>query len=99
MLITVLLSITFACGLIIAALHVLNNQFIAPVYDVWLNFAAFAAATTSNTLLHQPLPAVLSGCAVAAWVYLGMRTVRAKRAGLVAGGQRRQQSRVTAGPR
>ncbi|STC69817.1 Uncharacterised protein [Corynebacterium pilosum] len=87
-LVTVLLSITFACGLIIAGLHVINRLFIAPVYDVVLNLAAFGAATASNALLGQPVPAILSGCAVVAWLWLGLRTYRAIRNGLVAGGVR-----------
>ena len=32
-----LLSVTFACGLLIAGAHVLNRRFIAPVYDVVAN--------------------------------------------------------------
>lgn len=35
--INALVSITFACGLIIAFLRVINRKFIAPVYDVFLN--------------------------------------------------------------
>lgn len=91
MLVTTLLSITFACGLIIAALHVMNKLFIAPYYDVVLNLAAFSAATASNALLGQLLPALLSGCAVLAWIWLGLRTYRAVANGLVAGGQRKQR--------
>ncbi|WP_311354487.1 hypothetical protein [Corynebacterium pyruviciproducens] len=87
MLVTVLLSTTFACGLIIAGLHVINRLFIAPRYDVVLNLLAFSAATASNALLGQLLPAILSACAVAAWIWLGLRTYRAVHNGLIAGGQ------------
>ena len=38
-----LLSVTFACGLVIAVAHVINRRFIAPVYDVILNLAAFGS--------------------------------------------------------
>lgn len=71
-----LLSITFACGLVIAALHVLNRRFIAPVYDVFLNLTAFLAAVASSILLHHWLPAFLSALAVVAWLALGVRTWR-----------------------
>lgn len=29
-----LLSVTFACGVVIAVSHVINRRFVAPVYDV-----------------------------------------------------------------
>ncbi|AIG63812.1 hypothetical protein CATYP_02935 [Corynebacterium atypicum] len=73
----VLLSVTFCCGLLIAAAHVFNRRFIAPIYDVVLNFIAFSAATASSTLLGEYIPAFFSGCAVVAWIYLGFLTYRA----------------------
>lgn len=85
--VNLLLSITFACGLVIAALHVANRRFIAPVYDVLLNLAAFASAVTSSVLLRHWAPATLSGLAVGAWLHLGIRTLRARRDGVEATGQ------------
>ncbi|MCW2813038.1 MAG: hypothetical protein JWN84_493, partial [Nocardioides sp.] len=32
--VSLLLSVTFGCGVLIAAAHVVNRRFIAPVYDV-----------------------------------------------------------------
>ncbi|MFT3715886.1 MAG: hypothetical protein QM774_08045 [Gordonia sp. (in: high G+C Gram-positive bacteria)] len=74
--ISVLLSITFACGLFIAAAHVVNRRFIAPVYDVVANLAAFACATAASALLEHWVPAALSAVAVVCWVVLAVRTVR-----------------------
>ena len=85
--INALLSVTFACGLIIAALHVLNRRFIAPVYDVVLNLVAFVSAVITSVLLHHWMPAVLSGFAVAAWVLLAVRTWRAGHHGVPRTGQ------------
>ena len=39
---SLLLSVTFACGVLIAVAHVLNRRFIAPGYDVVANLTAFA---------------------------------------------------------
>lgn len=82
-----LLSVTFACGLIIAALHVVNRKFIAPVYDVVLNMVAFISAVITSVLLHHWLPAALSAAAVVAWVILALRTARILRRGEFAAGQ------------
>ena len=85
-----LLSVTFACGLIIAALHVINRRFIAPIYDVILNLIAFASAVTTSILLQHWLPASLSALAVLAWIWLGERTLKARAAGDTTRGQRAQ---------
>lgn len=87
--VSLLLSVTFACGVVIAVLHVVNRRFIAPVYDVVLNLLAFLAAVASSVLLGHMVPAVLAGLAVAAWVILAARTVRARRDGVVPAGQHR----------
>lgn len=87
MLLTILLSTTFACGLVIAAMHVFNRLFLAPVYDVVLNLLAFTAATVSNAMMGQVVPAVLSACAVGAWLYLALRTYRAIKRSVPLGGQ------------
>ena len=68
---------TFACGVAIAGLHVVNRRFIAPMYDVVLNLAAFLAAVASSVLLGHVLPAVFAALAVLAWLILAVRTVRA----------------------
>jgi hypothetical protein len=82
-----LLSVTFACGLVIAVAHVLNKGFVAPAYDVVLNMTAFAAAVASSLLLEHRAPAVLSGFAELCWLVLARRTVRARRRGLRSSGQ------------
>lgn len=82
-----LLSVTFACGVVIAGLHVLNRKFVAPVYDVVLNLTAFVAAVASSTLLGHWLPALLSALAVVAWIGLGWRTLRARHLGHPLAGQ------------
>ena len=61
---------TFACGVAIAGLHVVNRRFIAPMYDVVLNLAAFLAAVASSVLLGHVLPAVFAALAVLAWLIL-----------------------------
>jgi len=71
-----LLSVTFACGLIIAVAHVVNRRFIAPVYDVLANLVAFCCATAASALLGHWTPAALSGTAVLCWIWLGRRTAR-----------------------
>jgi hypothetical protein len=48
-----LLSVTFARGLFIAVAHVLNQRFIAPVYDVAANLMAFACA--ADTIVPEPV--------------------------------------------
>ena len=74
-----LLSVTFACGLFIAIAHVVNQRFIAPVYDVVANLLAFGCATAASALLDHPLPATLSAVAVLCWLVLARRTVLARR--------------------
>lgn len=83
----ILLSITFACGLVIAGAHVLNRRFVAPVYDVVANLLAFASAVLSSLLLHNLVAAGLSAAAVGCWVLLAVRTARAIRAGRPRDGQ------------
>lgn len=77
--VSVLLSITFACGLIIAVAHVLNRKFIAPAYDVIANLVAFISAVAASVLLGHWMPAVFSGIAVLCWIALARRTQRALR--------------------
>lgn len=78
--VSVLLSVTFACGLVIAAAHVLNRRFVAPVYDVVLNLLAFCAAVAASALLQHWTPAVFSAIAVVCWIVLARRTYFARRA-------------------
>ena len=77
--VSVLLSVTFACGLVIAVAHVLNKGFIAPVYDVVANLTAFACAVAASTLLGHWVPAVLSAVAIVCWLALARRTILARR--------------------
>jgi len=74
-----LLSVTFACGLVIAVAHVLNRGFIAPVYDVVANLTAFACAVAASLLLAHWIPALLSAFAMLCWVVLARRTILARR--------------------
>jgi hypothetical protein len=76
-----LLSATFACGLFIAVAHVMNKRFIAPVYDVAANLAAFASAVAASILLGHPVPATLSAVAVLCWLFLARRTMLDRRHG------------------
>ena len=78
----VLLSVTFACGVVIAISHVVNQRFIAPVYDVLANLTAFGCAVAASVLLGHPVPAVLASVAIVCWLVLARRTVldRRKRA-------------------
>lgn len=69
-----LLGVTFACGLLIAGAHVLNKSFVAPVYDVALNLAAFASAVAASLLLGHRIPAILSAVAIVCWLILARRT-------------------------
>lgn len=71
-----LLSVTFACGLVVAVAHVLNRRFVAPVYDVVANLTAFSCAVAASTLLHHWVPAMLSTLAVCCWLVLAARTLR-----------------------
>jgi hypothetical protein len=75
-----LLSVTFACGVLIAMAHVLNRRFIAPVYDVVANLTAFACAVAASVLLGHWIPAVLSAIAILCWLGLARRTLLARRA-------------------
>ena len=69
-----LLSVTFACGLFIAVAHVMNQRFVAPVYDVAANLIAFGCAAAASSLLGHPVPAMLSAFAVLCWLVLARRT-------------------------
>ena len=77
--VSLLLSVTFACGLVIAVAHVLNRHFIAPVYDVVANLMAFGCAAAASLLLAHWTPALLSAIAVLCWLVLGRRTFLARR--------------------
>ena len=81
--VSILLSVTFACGVLIAVAHVLNQRFVAPVYDVAANLTAFGCAVGASVLLGHPVPAILSGAAILCWLILARRTVldRRKRRG------------------
>jgi hypothetical protein len=72
--VSVLLSVTFACGLVIAVAHVVNRSFIAPVYDVVANLIAFCCAVAASSLLDHWVPAALSAVAVVCWLVLARRT-------------------------
>jgi hypothetical protein len=72
-----LLSVTFACGLLIATAHVLNRRFVAPVYDVAANLTAFGCAVAASALLGHWIPAALSAIAILCWLALARRTLRA----------------------
>jgi hypothetical protein len=76
--VSLLLSVTFACGLVIAVAHVLNSRFVAPGYDVAANLLSFTCATAASLLLGHWVPAVLSAIAILCWVGLARRTVRAR---------------------
>ncbi|HKC77226.1 MAG TPA: hypothetical protein VKB70_02455 [Gaiellaceae bacterium] len=77
--VSLLLSVTFACGVFIAAAHVTNQRFIAPVYDVVANLTAFGCAVAASVLLDHPVPAVLSAIAILCWLVLARRTIRDRR--------------------
>lgn len=84
-----LLSVTFACGVIIAVAHVINVRFIAPVYDVVANLVAFVSAVAASLMLGHWIPAGLSSLAVVCWLVLARRTWRALRdRGAAPAGQR-----------
>jgi len=74
------LTITFACGLLIAIAHVANRSFVAPVYDVAANLTAFASAVVASCLLSHWIPAALSAGAFVCWLVLAQRTRTARRA-------------------
>lgn len=75
-----LLSVTFACGLVIAVAHVLNQRFVAPRYDVAANLVAFGCATAASLLLGHWVPAALSTVAIGCWVWPARRTLLVRRA-------------------
>lgn len=77
--VSILLSVTFACGLVIAVAHVANTGFIAPVYDVVANLTSFACAVAASLLLGHWIPAALSSGAILCWLWLARRTARARR--------------------
>jgi hypothetical protein len=72
--VSLLLSVTFGCGVLIAAAHVVNRRFIAPVYDVAANLTAFACAAAASSLLGHWVSAVLSVTAILCWLVLARRT-------------------------
>jgi hypothetical protein len=74
-----LLSVTFACGVVIAVSHVINRPFVAPVYDVFANLTAFSCAIAASLLLGHWIPAALSSIAVLCWLVLARRTYSARR--------------------
>lgn len=76
--VSLLLSVTFACGLLIAVAHVVNTNFIAPTYDVAANLTAFSCAVAASLLLGHWGPALLSSGAIACWLILARRTIRAR---------------------
>ena len=76
---SVLLSITFACGLVIAISHVINKRFVAPVYDAVANLTAFGCAVGASLLLGHWIPASLSAIAILCWLVLARRTILARR--------------------
>ncbi|GAC1611970.1 MAG: hypothetical protein NVS3B26_30200 [Mycobacteriales bacterium] len=78
--VSLLLSVTFACGLVIAVAHVVNRPFIAPIYDVVANLVAFACAVAASMMLGHRIPATLSAVAVLCWLLLARRTYRARKA-------------------
>jgi len=77
--VSLLLSVTFACGVVIAFAHVVNRRFVAPVYDVVLNLVAFGCATSASLMLDHTLPATFSSLAVVCWLFLAVRTARDRR--------------------
>lgn len=77
--VSLLLSITFACGLVIAVAHILNRPFVAPAYDVLANLTAFGCATAASLILGHWLPALLSAIAITCWLVLARRTIHHRR--------------------
>ncbi|QXQ14133.1 hypothetical protein [Skermania piniformis] len=74
-----LLSIAFACGVIIAVSHVVNGSFVAPIYDVVANLVSFTCACAASLLLNHLLAATFAAIAIACWLFLAARTYRARR--------------------
>jgi hypothetical protein len=79
--VSLLLSVTFACGVVIAISHVINQRFVAPVYDVVLNLTAFGCAVAASLLLGHAMPALLSALAILCWLLLARRTILSRRIG------------------
>lgn len=77
--VSLLLSVTFACGVVIAVAHVLNRPFIAPVYDIIANLVAFGCAVAASLMLGHRLPALFSAVAVLCWLGLARRTYLSRR--------------------
>lgn len=77
--VSLLLSVTFACGLVIAVAHVVNQGFIAPVYDVVANLVAFVSAMSASLLLDHWVPAMFSAIAICCWLVLARRTALHRR--------------------
>ena len=77
--VTLFLTITFACGLLISVAHVANKKFIPPVYDVVANLVAFASAVAASWLLGHWIPAAFSAVAFAFWLALAHRARMARR--------------------
>jgi hypothetical protein len=77
--VSLLLSVTFACGVVIAVSHVVNRPFVAPVYDVVANLTAFASAVAASILLGHWVPATFSSIAILCWLVLARRTFLAHR--------------------
>ncbi|MEJ7633534.1 hypothetical protein [Aeromicrobium sp.] len=69
-----LLAVTFACGVVIAVTHVFNRRFIAPVHDVVANLTAFACAMAASLMLEHVVPALFSAIAIVCWLVLARRT-------------------------
>lgn len=75
--VSILLSITFGCGVFIAAAHVINVRFVAPIYDVIANLIAFLSAAAASALLEHWIPTAFAATAVFCWLVLARRTLRA----------------------
>jgi len=73
--VSLLLSVTFACGVVIAFAHVLNRRFVAPVYDVVLNLTSFSCAVAASALLGHWTPTAFAAVAIACWLLLARRTL------------------------
>jgi hypothetical protein len=80
MIVSLLLSVVFSCGLFIAVAHVANRGFVAPAYDVAANLLAFGSATAASLLLGNWTSAALSAAAIGCWLMLGLRTFQSRRA-------------------
>ena len=88
---SLLLAVTFGCGVVIAVAHVLNRPFIAPVYDVVANLTAFGCATAASLLLGHVVPALLSATAIVCWLVLARRTALALRSRSPEAPERREE--------